>query len=155
MTPLRVALALLLVCAVAAWQVSVIPQSLMEMTVGASLVPAGVVVGLSLAGACYALSAWRGRQPDESLNPEQTALPGSLARLLSLLAGGALFMLLVVPLGFVLPAALCGMCIARAFDAPLGGKSLLICGAIAAVFWLVFARLLGVGLGPAFAPLGI
>jgi hypothetical protein len=155
MTPLRVALALLLVCAVAAWQVSVIPQSLMEMTVGASLVPAGVVVGLCLAGACYALSAWRGRQPDESLNPEQTALPGSLARLLSLLAGGALFMLLVVPLGFVLPAALCGMCIARAFDAPLGGKSLLICGAIAAVFWLVFARLLGVGLGPAFAPLGI
>jgi hypothetical protein len=150
-----VGLALLLVCAVAAWQVSVIPQSLMEMTVGASLVPAGVVVGLSLAGACYALSAWRGRQPDESLNPEQTALPGSLARLLSLLAGGALFMLLVVPLGFVLPAALCGMCIARAFDAPLGGKSLLICGAIAAVFWLVFARLLGVGLGPAFAPLGI
>jgi hypothetical protein len=119
------------------------------------LVPAGVVAGLSLAGACYALSAWRGRQPDESLNPEQTALPGSLARLLSLLAGGALFMLLVVPLGFVLPAALCGMCIARAFDAPLGGKSLLICGAIAAVFWLVFARLLGVGLGPAFAPLGI
>jgi hypothetical protein len=155
MTPLRVGLALLLVCAVAAWQVSVIPQSLMEMTVGASLVPAGVVAGLSLAGACYALSAWRGRQPDESLNPEQTALPGSLARLLSLLAGGALFMLLVVPLGFVLPAALCGMCIARAFDAPLGGKSLLICGAIAAVFWLVFARLLGVGLGPAFAPLGI
>ncbi len=155
MTPLRVALALLLVCAVAAWQVSVIPQSLMEMTVGASLVPAGVVAGLSLAGACYALSAWRGHQPDESLNPEQTALPGSLARLLSLLAGGALFMLLVVPLGFVLPAALCGMCIARAFDAPLGGKSLLICGAIAAVFWLVFARLLDVGLGPAFAPLGI
>ncbi len=155
MTPLRVALALLLVCAVAAWQVSVIPQSLMEMTVGASLVPAGVVAGLSLAGACYALSALRGHQPDESLNPEQTALPGSLARLLSLLAGGALFMLLVVPLGFVLPAALCGMCIARAFDAPLGGKSLLICSAIAAVFWLVFARLLGVGLGPAFAPLGI
>ncbi len=155
MTPLRVGLALLLVCAVAAWQVSVIPQSLMEMTVGASLVPAGGVVGLSLAGACYALSAWRGRQPDERLNPEPTALPGSLARLLSLLAGGALFMLLVVPLGFVLPAALCGMCIARAFDAPLGGKSLLICGAIAAVFWLVFARLLGVGLGPAFAPLGI
>ena len=45
--------------------------------------------------------------------------------------------------------------IARAFGAPLGGKSLLICGTIAAVFWLVFARLLGVGLGPAFAPLGL
>jgi hypothetical protein len=155
MTPLRVALALLLVCALAAWQVSVIPQSLMEMAVGASLVPAGVVAGLSLVSAAYALSAWRGRQSDESLEPEHAALPGSTGRLLSLLAGGALFMLLVVPLGFVLPATLCGMCIARAFGAPLGGKSLLICGTIAAVFWLVFARLLGVGLGPAFAPLGL
>jgi hypothetical protein len=155
MTPLRVALALLLICALAAWQVSVIPQSLMEMTVGASLVPAGVVAGLTLVSAIYAISAWRGRQSDESLDPASSALPGSMGRLLSLLAGGALFMLLVVPLGFVLPAALCGMCIARAFDAPLGGKSLLICGSIAAVFWLIFARLLGVGLGPAFAPLGI
>ena len=155
MTPLRVALALLLICALAAWQVSVIPQSLMEMAVGASLVPAAVVAGLSLASAAYALSAWRGRQLDESLDPEQAALPGAMGRLLGLLAGGALFMLLVAPLGFVLPATLCGMCIARAFGAPLGLKSLLICGAIAAVFWLVFARLLGVGLGPAFAPLGL
>jgi hypothetical protein len=69
--------------------------------------------------------------------------------LLSLLAGGAAFILLVIPLGFVLPATLCGMLIARAFDAPLNAKSALICGLIAAVFWIVFARLLGVGLGPA------
>ncbi|MCE2880244.1 MAG: tripartite tricarboxylate transporter TctB family protein [Comamonadaceae bacterium] len=155
MTPLRVALALLLICALAAWQVSVIPRSLMEMAVGASLVPAAVVAGLSLASAAYALSAWRGRQLDESLDPEQAALPGAMGRLLSLLIGGALFMLLVTPMGFVLPATLCGMCIARAFGAPVGLKSLLICSAIAAVFWLVFARLLGVGLGPAFAPLGL
>lgn len=155
MTPLRVALVLLLICALAAWQVSVIPRSLMEMAVGASLVPAAVVAGLSLASAAYALSAWRGRQLDESLDPEQAALPGAMGRLLSLLIGGALFMLLVTPLGFVLPATLCGMCLARAFGAPVGLKSLLICSAIAAVFWLVFARLLGVGLGPAFAPLGL
>jgi len=155
MTPLRVALALLLICALAAWQVSVIPRSLMEMAVGASLVPAAVVAGLSLASVAYALSAWRGRQLDESLDPEQAALPGAMGRLLSLLIGGALFMLLVTPMGFVLPATLCGMCIARAFGAPVGLKSLLICSAIAAVFWLVFARLLGVGLGPAFAPLGL
>ena len=155
MTPLRVALALLLVCALAAWQVSVIPQSLMEMAVGASLVPALIVGGLSLASVCYALSAWRGGQPDESLEPDQGPLPGAGSRWLSLLGGGAAFMALVAPLGFVLPAALCGMGIARAFGAPLSLKSLLICSAISGSFWLVFARLLGVGLGPAFAPLGL
>jgi hypothetical protein len=69
--------------------------------------------------------------------------------MLSLLGGGVAFIALVIPLGFVLPATLCGMCIARAFDAPFNGKSLLICGLIAGVFWFVFARLLGVGLGPA------
>lgn len=63
-------------------------------------------------------------------------------------------MALVAPLGFVIPAALCGMGVARAFDAPLGLKSALVCGAIAAVFWFVFARLLGVGLGPAL-PFGV
>ena len=45
--------------------------------------------------------------------------------------------------------ALCGMGVARAFDAPLGLKSALICAAIASTFWFVFAQLLGVGLGPA------
>jgi hypothetical protein len=58
---------------------------------------------------------------------------------------------LVVPLGFVVPATLAGMGVARAFDAPFGIKSGAVCGGIALVFWLVFARLLGVGLGPAVA----
>ena len=57
--------------------------------------------------------------------------------------------LLVLPLGFVVPAAVCGMGVARAFDAPLGWKSALVCGAVAVIFWSVFALWLGVGLGPA------
>ena len=57
MTPLRVALALLVVCAVAAWQVTVIPASMMQMTVGASLVPALVVVGLTVLALLYGWSA--------------------------------------------------------------------------------------------------
>jgi len=60
-----------------------------------------------------------------------------------------LFMVLVPFLGFWLPATLCGMCVARAFDAPWGLKSLVICGIVAAVFWTLFALVLGVGLGPA------
>ncbi len=149
MTPLRVALMLVAICCVAAWQVTEIPQSLMQMTVGATLVPAVIVAGLTLVSVLYGVSAWRGRQADESLSEGQTALPGANTRLLTLLAGGGLFMALVIPLGFVIPATLCGMCIAKAFEGPFSLKSLRICGAIALIFWTLFARLLGVGLGPA------
>jgi Tripartite tricarboxylate transporter TctB family len=153
-TPLRVALLLLALCGVAAWQVTVIPKSLMEMTVGPTLAPAVIVGALGLVALLYGLSALRGRELDLSQEPDQQPLPGANGRLLSLLAGGGIFMALVIPLGFVIPSTACGMCIARAFDAPFNARSLLICGAIAVVFWVVFARLLGVGLGPAL-PWGI
>ncbi len=149
MTPLRLALLLLAVCGVAAWQLTVIPESMMQMTVGPTLAPAAIVAALSLVAVLYGISAWRGRQIDLSHEDGQEPLPGSTTRLLSLLSGGVAFIVLVIPLGFVLPGTLCGMCIARAFDAPFSAKSALICGSIAAVFWFVFARLLGVGLGPA------
>ena len=149
MTPLRVALILAALCGVAAWQVGVIPESLMQMTVGPTLVPAVVVGGLAVPTLLYGLSAWRGQQADESLQEDQQPLPGANRRLAFLLGGGLAFMVLVVPLGFVVPGTLCGMGVARAFDAPLGLKSALLCGAIATLFWLLFAQVLGVGLGPA------
>jgi hypothetical protein len=151
MTPLRLAVLLVAIVAVAAWQVTVIPQSLIQMTVGPVLTPAVVVGGLGGLALLYGWSAWRGRQVDESLAEDQAPLPGSRARLLFLLGGGVVFMALVPVLGFVVPAALCGMGVARAFDAPLGLRSAAVCGGIAFVFWFVFARLLGVGLGPALS----
>jgi hypothetical protein len=107
------------------------------------------VGALTLFSVLYGISAWRGRQVDESLAPEQTPLPGSQRRMLTLLMGGVLFMALVDLIGFVIPATLCGMCIAKAFDAPFGWKSTSICVSISAFFWWLFAILLGVGLGPA------
>jgi len=148
MTPLRIAFVLAALCGVAAWQVSVIPVSLMQMTVGPTLVPAAVVAGLGVLALLYGISAWRGGQADESLQEDQTPLPGANRRLLFLLGGGLAFMLLVAPLGFIVPATLCGMGVARAFDAPLNLQSFTLCGLIAAVFWVVFAHVLGVGLGP-------
>ncbi len=149
MTPLHVAIALAILCGVAAWQVSVIPESLMQMTVCATLVPAVVVGGLAVLALLYGISAWRGQQADESLGDDQSPLPGAHQRLLSLLAGGLAFMTLILPLGFVIPATLCGVGVARSFDAPINAKSFTICALIASAFWLVFARILGVGLGPA------
>jgi hypothetical protein len=97
----------------------------------------------------YGLSAWRQRQPDESAAPGAEPLSGSATRMLSLLGGGLAFILTVGPLGFVTAGTLCGLGVARAFDAPLGLKALAICAALAGAFWGVFAQLLGVGLGPA------
>jgi hypothetical protein len=153
MTPVRVAMLLVAICLVAAWQVTVIPESTMQQTVGPTLAPAAIVAGFLAVALLYGIGALRGRQADVSVEPGQAPLPGAERRFLTLLAGGALFMALIVPLGFVLPGMLCGMCIARAFDAPFGLRSALVCGAIAAAFWLLFARLLGVGLGPA-SPFG-
>lgn len=149
MKPVHIALALAVLFGVAAWQVAVIPESLMQMAVGPSLVPAAVVAGLGLLALLYGISAARGRQVDESHAEDQSALPGANTRLISLLAGGVAFMALIGPLGFIVPGTLCGMGVARAFDAPLGLKSLAICAAIATCFWLLFAVVLGVGLGPA------
>lgn len=154
MTPLRVALLLILLCGVAVWQAFVIPESAIQMAVGPSLVPAVIVGLLGLTSVLYAISALRGRQVDESLAEGAQPLPGGLIRLAFLVAGGLVFMAGVSLAGFVVPAALCGMCIARAFDAPLGWKSALICGAIALVFWTLFSLVLGVSLGPAVIGLG-
>jgi len=149
MTPLRVAYCLLALGLVAAWQVTIIPESPIQMPVGPVLTP-GVVAGLTLLlGVLYGISAWRGRQVDAVEGDDGQPLPGANQRMLVLLAGGAAFIALVVPLGFVIPATLCGMGVARAFDAPFGVRSALMCGTLALVFWTLFAQILGVGLGPA------
>ena len=149
MRPLHVGLLLLIISAVAAWQVTLIPQTAMQMTVGATLVPAAVVAGLALVSVLYVLSALKGHEVDESQAPDQSAWPGAVQRMLYLLGGGVVFMVGVGVLGFLIPATLCGMGVARSFDAPLGVRSALICAAIATVFWVVFAQILGIGLGPA------
>ncbi len=154
MSPIRVALVLAVIGLVAAWQLTVIPESAIQMTVGARVVPTVVVGFLVLLTLLYGFSAWRGKQADESQEEGQEALPGSSLRLVSLLGAGVAFMVGLPWLGFVLPATVCGMCVARAFDAAFNLQSALICGAISLSFWLLFAKVLGVGLGPA-TPFGI
>ena len=151
MTPLRVAYCLLALGLVAAWQVTVIPESPIQMPVGPVLTPAVVAGLLLLLAVLYGISAWRGRQVDAVEGDDGQPLPGANRRMLTLLIGGVAFIALVVPLGFVIPATLCGMGVAKAFDAPFGLRSALMCGSIALVFWTLFAQILGVGLGPAVA----
>lgn len=149
MTPVRVGAVLAFICAVAFWQLGDINESAIQMAVGPSAAPRAVVAFLALMTVIYIISAWRGRQVDDSLEPDQSALPGSTLRLASLFAGGLVFMAGVTWAGFVLPATLCGMFVARGFDAPFGTKSALICLGISVSLWALFAKVLGVGLGPA------
>lgn len=149
MTPFRLGLCFAVVCVVAFWQLGAIAESTIQMAVGPTAVPKALTALFALAVVLYTFSAWCGRQVDESTEPEQSALPGSGKRLISVFGGGMLFIASVSWLGFVAAATACGLCVARAFDAPLNTKSLLICAAISAVLWAVFAKLLGVGLGPA------
>lgn len=153
MTPFRVAAVLAVICLVSAWQLTVIGTSAIQMAVDAKAVPTAVVVLIALLTILYGISAWRGRQADESLEPDQSPLPGSGRRMLSLLGGGVALMVGLPWLGFVLPATVCGMCVARSFDAAFGVKSAMICGVISVCFWVLFAKILGVGLGPA-SPFG-
>jgi hypothetical protein len=153
MTPLRVAAVLAAIGLVAAWQLTLIPESAIQMTVGARAVPTVVVGLIILLTIIYAVGAWRGKQVDESHEEGQEPLPGSGTRLVALLGAGVAFMVGLPWLGFVLPATVCGMCVARSFDAPFNGKSVLICGLIALIFWVLFSRILGVALGPA-SPFG-
>ena len=81
MTPLRVALLLAVVCAVAGWQVTLIPESAIQMAVGPVLVPAMAAAALSVVTLVYGLSAWRGRQVDEASDPAAAPLPGLSAGL--------------------------------------------------------------------------
>ncbi len=147
--PRLVSLLLLAGWLVAAWQVFLIPESAIQMAVGAREVPAAVVILLGGLIGAYGLGAWRGRQPDERGERGEEPAPGGARRVVWLLCGGAAFMVLVPWLGFVLPAALCGVGVARAFDAPLNGRTALACLLIAGVFWVAIAVGLGVGLGPA------
>lgn len=149
MTPVRVGALCALLCAVAFWQLGDIGESAIQMAVGPSGVPRAVVGLFALMSVIYTISAWRGHQVDESHSPEQSALPGAGRRLVSLFAGGLVFIGGVGWLGFVLPATACGMCVAWAFDAPWGAKSAFICGTISLCLWGLFAKALGVGLGPA------
>jgi hypothetical protein len=149
MTPLRLGGLFAFICAVAYWQLGAIGQSGIQMAVGPAAVPTGVVALFALMVALYIVSAARGQEVDESAEPDQSALPGSGVRLISLFGGGVLFIAGVGVLGFVLPATACGMCVARSFDAPFNAKSMLICATISVTLWALFAKLLGVGLGPA------
>ena len=141
---------LLALCAIGIWQVTIIPESTMYSEVGPILAPSVVIGALTILGIIYLLTSLKGKLPDCIESEEDVPLEGGNQRIFYFLISGMLFILLIKPIGFILPATICGVGVARSFDAAFNAKTFLICASIALVFWGLFSALLGVDLGPMF-----
>lgn len=141
---------LLALCAIGIWQVTIIPESTMYSEVGPILAPSVAIGALTILGIIYLLTSLKGNSPDCIESEEDVPLEGGNQRIFYFLVSGMLFILLVKPIGFLIPATICGVGVAKAFDAPLNLKTLSICLLIALSFWGLFSALLGVDLGPLF-----
>lgn len=145
----RIAASFLLVfCGVAIWQVFSIPVSTMYSEVGPILAPSILVALLSLLGFFYLISSITSKAPDCVEQEEERPLAGGQKRVFYLMGGGLAFIILAKLIGFLIPAAFCGLGVAMAFGAKFNIKTLLMVLAIAGAFWALFSAILGVDLGP-------
>jgi Tripartite tricarboxylate transporter TctB family len=139
---------LLALCAIGIWQTTIIPESTMYSEVGPILAPSVVIAALTILGIIYLAISIKNKNPDCIEEEDGTPLQGGNLRIFYFLLGGLVFILLIKPLGFVIPATICGAGIAKSFDAPFNLKTFAICFAISMAFWGLFSALLGVDLGP-------
>ena len=141
---------LLALCAIGIWQATIIPESTMYSEVGPILAPSVVIGVLTLLGIIYLITSLKGQSPDCIDSEDDVPLEGGSQRIFYFLVSGMLFILLVKPIGFLIPATICGIGVAKSFDAPLNIKTISICLVITLAFWGLFSALLGVDLGPLF-----
>lgn len=139
---------LLVFCALAVWQVFSIPESTIQSEVGPILAPSILVALLTLLSVFYLVAAIRNQVPDCIHHDDERPLPGGKKRVAFLLGGGLSFILLTKAVGFLIPATVCGLGVAMAFDAKFNVKTLFVVFAIAGTFWTLFSAILGVDLGP-------
>jgi hypothetical protein len=122
----------------------------MYSEVGPILAPSVVIGALTILGIIYLLTSLKGKSPDCIETEDAAPLENGNQRIFYFLVSGMLFILLIKPIGFLIPATICGVGVAKSFDAPFKAKTFLICASIALVFWGLFSALLGVDLGPIF-----
>jgi len=132
---------LLVFCAIAVWQVFSIPESTIQSEVGPILAP-------SILGVFYLFTTISNKAPDCTHQAEDRPLKGGSTRVLCMLGGGFAFIVLAKVIGFLIPAAFCGLGVSMAFDAKFNLRTLLMVFSIAATFWTLFSAILGVDLGP-------
>lgn len=146
--PLAMGVALLAVSAVAAWQVSIIPQAPGFNVVGPSEMPIAMVGLLSALAALYFLLALTGKAPDATQDEWDSALPGASARTSFMLLGLVIMMILIPLAGIGIAGLATFVCVARAFDSRRLARDVIVGLCVSFVIWFVFSQWLGVQLGP-------
>jgi hypothetical protein len=116
---------LLVFCAIAVWQVFSIPESTIQSEVGPILVPSILVALLSILGVFYLFTTISNKAPDCTHQAEDRPLKGGSTRVLCMLGGGFAFIVLAKVIGFLIPAAFCGLGVSMAFDAKFNLRTLL------------------------------
>lgn len=148
---MTVAAGVVTLAVVVLWQAWSIPVSPIYAKVGPTIVPVMAGFALVALGAALVISALRGGwQPDD----ERTLIPDRLA-LGWVLAGLALNVLTIGPLGFTLASILLFVCVTRGF----GSRNMLRDAAIGAVFALIaylgFAKTLNINIGSGVIEAGV
>lgn len=136
----------------AAWQVSVIPTPPVYAEVGPHPVPAFLAGLLILLALAFLLADAKQPAPDAALDPEESALAGASGRMVWFASGLAGFGLLLSTLGLGPAGAFAFAAIARSFASQRTLGDLALGGGFTALIWFVFAKLLGVQLGPLLYP---
>jgi len=119
--------------------------------VGPAAMVMAVGAGLLFLGALLALEEWRGLAPPPDIDEDEGTFSGR--RLLMSLAGIALPLVAMVPLGFPITAMGTFALVARAFGSRRLGFDLAVGAVIGGVAWWSFSTL-GVNLGKALPLLG-
>jgi putative tricarboxylic transport membrane protein len=138
-----VALGVIALAGIVAWQTGSIPVSPIYAKVGPTVVPAITAAGLALLGLLLVVAAWRGGWQAEA----ERALAVDRAALAWIGLGLVLNVLLIGPAGFTPASIALFVCVARGF----GSRALARDAAVAALFALAayfgFARTLGIDIG--------
>jgi Tripartite tricarboxylate transporter TctB family len=138
-----IALGTVALALIAFWQAASIPVSPLYAKVGPTVFPYMTAGGLLLLGIALCVAAARGGwQPEEEkeFEPDKLALGW-------MLAGLALNILLIGPLGFTLASIVLFVCVARAFGSADPVRDACIAAVFALIAYFGFAKVLGINIG--------
>jgi putative tricarboxylic transport membrane protein len=142
---LLLALGVVALAGVVAWQTAAVPSSPAYAQVGPKVFPAGVAVGLLVLGLALGWQALTGRRNGD--DDAEDTVPVDWHALAWLGAGLVLNVALIGVIGFVLSSTILFVCVARAFGSRRPARDAAIAVLFSLVTYIGFDRVLGISIG--------